>query len=486
MSLFAHAAGNRAPAVRNPAAQGTFYPEDAAELARMVDGFLAAPALIPPPAGRVRAVIAPHAGYVYSGALAGQALRLIPADTRRVIILAPSHHVGFEGTSLPAYQLFHNALGNIPLDAGCASLRTQDPALFRDLPEAHAEEHALEVMLPFLQRRLKRFTLIPIVVGQRFDAGSIARALAPLLADPATALVVSSDLSHYHPYAEANRLDHACLGRILALDASGLQDQELCGQAPVTCLLALAKLKGWRPVLVGSTNSGDTAGDKSRVVGYGAVAFLETAAGGATPATTTTTTAAAAAEPPLLTPAQQKALLALARDTIAAKLAGRPPPELPVDGPLFRKKLGCFVTLHLDGNLRGCIGNIFPAYPLANGIQENALNAAFEDPRFPPVSARELPRCQIEISVLTQPAPLSYASAADLLAKLKPNVHGVVLRQGYNQSTFLPQVWEQLPDKEEFLEHLCRKGGMAADAWRDPGRMTVETYQAFVFGEPGH
>ncbi len=486
MSLSAHAAGSVTPAVREPAAQGTFYPEDAAELARMVDGFLTAPALIPPPVGRVRAVIAPHAGYVYSGALAGQALRLVPADTKRVIILAPSHHVGFDGTSLPAYQLFHNALGNIPLDAACAVLRTQDPRLFHNLPEAHAEEHSLEVMLPFLQRRLKRFTLIPIVVSQRFDAGAIAKALAPLLKDPATALVVSSDLSHYHPYAEANRLDRACLARILAVDADGLQNQELCGQAPVTCLLALAKLKGWTPVLVGSTNSGDTAGDRSRVVGYGAVAFTETAAASAAPDKTPKAAATMAAEPPLLTPAQQQALLTLARDTITAKLAGRPLPELPVDGPLFRKKLGCFVTLHLDGDLRGCIGNIFPAYPLAKGIQENALNAAFEDPRFPPVSARELPHCQIEISVLTQPAPLPYSSAADLLAKLKPNVHGVVLQQGYNQSTFLPQVWEQLPGKEEFLEHLCRKGGMAADAWRDPQHMTVETYEAFVFGEPGH
>jgi len=491
MSLFAHAVAG-IPAVREPAAQGTFYPDDPAELTRQVDGFLAAPSTAAPlPPGRVRAVIAPHAGYIYSGALAARALRLLPADTRRVIVLAPSHHVGFDGAALPGCEVFHNALGNLPLDtAACTALAGQAPTLFHILPEAHAEEHALEVMLPFLQRHLKRFTLVPVVVGQRFDAERIARALAPLLDDPGTALVASSDLSHYHPYAAAKRLDQACLDRLLALDAAGLQDQELCGVAPVTCLVALAKAKGWTPALVGYCNSGDTAGDKGRVVGYGAVAFVESAAArkaavaAAPAAAPSDRPAAGAGTPPLLSPAQQQALLAFARETIAAKLAGRPLPDLPVDGPLFRQKLGCFVTLHLDGDLRGCIGNIFPVQPLARAVRENALNAAFDDPRFPPLTAGELPRCHLEISVLTQPEPLPYADAAELLARLKPNVHGVVLRQGYNQSTFLPQVWEQLPRKEAFLEHLCLKGGMAPDAWRDPRRMEVQTYQAFVFGEP--
>lgn len=486
-------AGGGGGSVHEPAVQGQFYPAEPEKLRALVEGYMAAPAVEPKLAGRVRAMISPHAGYVYSGSVAGQVLRLVPADTTRVIVLAPSHHVGFAGGSIPGFTAFRNALGEIVLDPEGAKLR-EKYEFFVDRADAHAKEHSLEVMLPFLQCRLKAFTLIPVVLGQRLDATAMAKALAPLMDDPKTVLVASSDLSHYKPYDTARQLDQDCVNTILKLDSAGLQKRELCGVAPVTVLVELARAKGWTPTLVDYKNSGDTAGDKSRVVGYAGIVFTEPAVAAATAATQATTkpeetpavkeNAKPQTKEPLLPVATQKQVLELARTTIVARLQKKPLPALPAGHELLEKKLGCFVTLHKAGELRGCIGHIFPQKVLVQAVQDLAQAAAFEDPRFRPVQEPEMATIDLEISVLTVPQDLPYKDGDDLLAKLQPNVHGVVLRQGlYRQSTFLPQVWEQIPDKVQFLQHLCLKGGMAADAWKDPKTMTVQTYEAFVFGE---
>ena len=150
--------------------------------------------------------------------------------------------------------------------------------------------------------------------------------------------------------------------------------------------------------------------------------------------------------------------------------------------PLMGELRGCFVTLHKHGQLRGCIGTIEPVYPLAEGVERNAQNAAFRDPRFRPLGAKELKEIDIEVSVLTVPETIHFTDGEDLKSKLIPNVHGVILSRGMHRSTFLPQVWAQLPDKEQFLQRLCLKGGMPAQAWQDP-ETTVQVYQAEVFGE---
>ncbi len=180
---------------------------------------------------------------------------------------------------------------------------------------------------------------------------------------------------------------------------------------------------------------------------------------------------------------EKRALLTLARSAIAAHLD----PDRAVIRPdpvtqSLSEKRGCFVTLHLNGSLRGCIGSIEPVKPLAEGIEENALNAAFRDPRFPPLKRSELPKVHIEISVLTPPEPLAFSDPEDLKNQLEPNVHGVILSKGWHQSTFLPQVWEQLPDTEIFLAHLCQKAGMSPTCWRDE-KIVVKTYEANYFAE---
>ena len=150
--------------------------------------------------------------------------------------------------------------------------------------------------------------------------------------------------------------------------------------------------------------------------------------------------------------------------------------------PAVHEKRGCFVTLHQRGNLRGCIGTIEPEQALINGVEENAVNAAFRDPRFSPLREKDLSSIEIEVSVLTVPEKLGFEDGEDLKSQLKPGIHGVILSKGWQRATFLPQVWEQLPDKEEFLQHLCQKAGMGSNCWKDPGTV-VEVYEAEYFSE---
>jgi AmmeMemoRadiSam system protein A len=179
-----------------------------------------------------------------------------------------------------------------------------------------------------------------------------------------------------------------------------------------------------------------------------------------------------------------KYLLDLARKTIKNRLSNSEPPRIdPETVPQkLQERLGTFVTVTIDGNLRGCIGHIIPRETLIEGIRENALNAAFRDPRFPPLTQEEFDQIELEISILTRPQELAYTDANDLLAKLRPGVDGVIIKRGYHEATFLPQVWEQLPDKKEFLTHLCLKAGLSPDSWKKE-KLVVSTYQVQAFEE---
>jgi AmmeMemoRadiSam system protein A len=185
-----------------------------------------------------------------------------------------------------------------------------------------------------------------------------------------------------------------------------------------------------------------------------------------------------------LTEDQGKFLLKVARQTIEQELFTRKGDA--VGGKdlagIFHTRRGTFVTLTEKGNLRGCIGHIIPQETLIEGVRENAINAAFRDPRFPPLSAEEWQDVKIEVSILTDPKPLSYADARDLLQKVRPGIDGLIIKKGYYQATFLPQVWEQLPDRKEFLTHLCYKAGLDGDAWKK-GVLEVSTYQVQAFEE---
>ena len=262
------------PTLRPPAVAGLFYPASAAELRADVEGYLRdAPAGdgVPPP----KAVIAPHAGYVYSGPIAGSAFRVlsdVAATIERVVLLGPSHFVPIQGLALPGHESFVTPLGEVEIDAKGAQTALRLPQV-RVVPEAHAREHSLEVELPFLQVLLGDFELVPLTVGQA-GPEEVAEVLDRLWGGPETLIVISSDLSHYLPYDAAQRADRATADRILALHGP-LDPYQACGAMPINGLLHAARERGLSSRLLDLRNSADTAGDPSRVVGYGAFAFHE-------------------------------------------------------------------------------------------------------------------------------------------------------------------------------------------------------------------
>jgi AmmeMemoRadiSam system protein B/AmmeMemoRadiSam system protein A len=451
--------------VRPAAVAGMFYPGARDELCQMIRSFLKDARGVKVP-GKIRGLVSPHAGYIYSGIVAAAGYRQIDPSTRTVILLGPSHRVPLRVASIPGVRAYRTPLGDVRL-ARLASTLRWSPG-FESVPQAHRAEHSLEVQLPFLQVALKEFEIVPILTGGT-DPEVLAAKLAPHIGED-TLVVASSDLSHYYSYETATALDRICTTAISDSKFSDMPLCEACGKQAVLTLMHIAKTKGWQGRLVDYRNSGDTAGDKNRVVGYASIAFADRK--GMTRRMKET-----------FSTRDRKALLRLARSAIEARLVKGAKVDKPGRGsPVLNQLRGCFVTLRKHGRLRGCIGTIKPMYSLLECVARNAQSAAFEDPRFPALSADELDEIEIEISLLSVPEAFSFNDGEGLKRKLKPNVHGVILSRGMHRSTFLPQVWKQLPGKEQFLEHLCLKGGMSPNAWRDP-RTKVEVYKAEVFGE---
>jgi len=452
-------------AVRPEAVAGLFYPGQPEALRDMVANQLkeAAGANVN---GRIRGLVSPHAGYVYSGIVAAAGYRQLDPSFKTVILLGPSHRFPLSGASIPCVKAYRTPLGDVPLAPLAVTL--QASPLFESVPQAHRREHSLEVQLPFLQVTLKEFRIVPILTNNG-DPKALAATLAPHIGED-TLVVASSDLSHYYPYEKAVSLDRLFTAAVPALAFSDVTRCEACGKQAVLTLMHIAKIKGWEGMLIDYKNSGDTAGSKDQVVGYASVAFVDRKE-------------ASNRMNETLPTKDRKALLKLARSAIEAKLVKGAKVERP--GPLppsLTEVCGCFVTLHKHGQLRGCIGSIEPVSSLVECVESNARSAAFRDPRFPPLSRDELSDIDIEVSVLSVPQRLDFTDGEDLKRQLEPLVHGVILSRGLNRSTFLPQVWKQLPDKEQFLGHLCQKGGMPQKAWQDP-ETKVEVYQAEVFGE---
>ena len=475
----------KTPSVREPAVAGLFYPADAADLTRTIDRLLAT-AKPEPGGGDLKALICPHAGYAYSGLTAAFSYKLLAGrDFQTVILLAPSHYALFKGAAVCAADVYRTPLGDVPVSAKARTLAMVRPfvaeprvALQRPdwsgqashaLPPVGADtpetwEHSGEVQVPFLQMVLKNFQLLPVVFGVT-DPELAARALAGML-DGRTLVIASSDLSHYHPYADAKALDSRCVAAICNLDTEQIKSQEACGLLPVRTLMHLAKLRGWNARLLDMRNSGDVTGDKSRgVVGYAAIAFYAPESQGY-PAD------------------ERKLLLELARKTLREVVMEGRVPAMDADAmpAKFRQRKGCFVTLTKGGGLRGCIGHIVATMPLYQAVIDNTRSAATRDSRFQPVRTDELGKIEIEISVLTEPQALEFAAPAELLDKLRPGIDGVVLHVGGRSATYLPQVWEHLPKKEDFLNTLAQKAGCPADAWRGAG-VKVLTYQVEAFKE---
>lgn len=470
---------------------GSWYPGDAAALRTMLNGFLAAAG--EPAGGAPCAMIVPHAGYRFSGAVAGHAYaQLQGRAVDRVVVMGPTHRVPMADlASVPSASWYETPLGRLEIDRDAVARLLKHPR-FRSIPQAHAGEHSVEIQLPFIQVVAPAAKIVPIVVGQLSPEGvrDIAAALAAVL-DGRTVVLASSDFTHYGPNydyvpfredVEENlrRLDMGAYERIAARDIEGFMrycgetGATICGRDDIAVLLAMLP-KGATARLLKYDTSGRMMGDFGNSVSYLAVAFDGAWAGREKQEATPMTDANDA-----LPAADRAALLKLARGTLERYFdTGRmpSPEELGVTvTPPMERVMGAFVTLTEEKELRGCIGEIYPRRELYKAVMEHAIDSAIHDRRFLPVSRGELSKLAFEISALEPPRPVD--SYRDIVI----GKHGVVLRKGGASAVFLPQVApEQGWGLEETLAHLSMKAGLPADAWKEGAKF--EVFEAIVFGE---
>jgi len=460
--------------VREPAVAGRFYPANPDELRAVIRGFLSAAratktspdSLMPSPEPRhtsPKGIIAPHAGYVYSGPIAGSAyaaLRGLRGRVRRVILFGPAHFVPLRGIAIPTADAFQTPLGLVPIDCEAAERALSLPFVVLN-DAAHAREHSLEVHVPFLQELLGDFQVVPLAVGE-VTAEEVSQLIELLWGGEETLFVVSSDLSHFHDYETAVRVDTETARLIESLRFQELTGERCCGFRPIGGMLEAARRRGLRVRQLDLRNSGDTAGSRDRVVGYGAF-VVESAEDE-------------------LTGADRRTLLDVAAKSIAYGVdTGR---ELAIDlenqpGRLLARQ-ACFVTLHVGGKLRGCMGSLEGSEPLIANVARNAWLAAFRDPRFGKLTCDEFANLEIHISLLSPPEELNFQSEADLLSQMRPGVDGLTLIEGGRRGTLLPSVWRSVRDAHEFLAHLKKKTGLAPNYWSDTIR--VERYTAESIG----
>jgi AmmeMemoRadiSam system protein B/AmmeMemoRadiSam system protein A len=443
--LFAVPLGCKAE-TKEPSVAGTFYPAEKNILKGSVEGFLSK-VENKNQSGRLVAIISPHAGYMYSGQVAAYGYKNIEgSDIKKVILIGPSHHVSFKGASVYTKGNFKTPLGNVKIDEKLAGDLLNENADVRFYPEAFEKEHSIEVQLPFLQTVLKDFTIVPILVGyptrQTFE--HLISRLTEIL-DEKTLLIASTDLSHYHDYLTANKMDSriiSAIERLSVMDTERLlrtNEAELCGGFPVLITMAVSRQAGANlGVLFKYANSGDVTNDREKVVGYASIGLYKT----------------------LFTDEEKKGLLDLARNAITGYVTNGKIPEVEIKNPKLKTDGAVFVTIKTNGSLRGCIGHIQPIMPLYQSVIKNAVDACSSDPRFPPMKKDELKDMDVEISILSPLEPLK-----DVKNIVK---HGLVIVKGMQRGILLPQVAKELGwDRDIFLEQICLKAGLPKGAWKD-------------------
>jgi len=461
--------------IRPPAAAGTFYPDDPAQLQEMVDSLLGQTQQLPQ---EPIALITPHAGYVFSGAVAAAAFKQLEGRRYEAIVLLGTNHyaAGFQRIAIWPSGAYSTPLGLLPVDSDLAqSILAADPQHIVADRGVHLAEHSIEVELPLLLRACGAVPFVPILIGQPSweNCQALSTALAKALRGKKALIIASTDMTHYPSYDDAVQVDTATLLAIQSFDPQAVVENSkrwlsrgvanlyctLCGEGTVlTAMMAAKELGANRVTVLKYANSGDTPyGDKNQVVGYGALMFWKE-------------------ETTMLNAEEKATLLRMARETLQQYLINGTMPQYQVNQPALKQTSGAFVTLKEKGQLRGCIGNMWSSQELYRTVQEMAIAAATGDPRFPAVSKEELAEIEIEISVLS---PLQYVHAME---EIEVGRDGLYITLGPYSGVLLPQVatdWGW--DREEFLREVCLKAGLPADAWQK-GAMLYR-FSAQVFGE---
>jgi AmmeMemoRadiSam system protein B/AmmeMemoRadiSam system protein A len=508
------AAPSFAPAgnVRPAALAGSWYPDDQvfvqAETHRMLRAAPAAPSV----KGRPVALVVPHAGWRYSGALAATAFRTIRrGEFDRVVLVAPSHHARFKGYSIDGAAAYRTPLGDIPLCRKSIDALS-DGRLVREVKGAAGPEHAVEIELPFLQETLAEFLLVPILVGDTTPEQE--RALAERLAtlhDGRTLFVFSSDFTHYGPrfdyapfggtgsaLARIRELNNSAIDHLRRIDSEGFRahlaetGNTICGRNPLRVMLELLPkiAPKAKAVLLGHYASGEMGwaqGDNS--VSYVAMAYTldETVPGD--PISGPPRYVAVPQDAPPTSDVLGRRLVRLARATLQTRLGGSDALSQELSayprGPVHERLQGAFVTLERTdpkeieayGRLRGCTGQIIPKYPLYEAVAYAALTASLHDRRFRPVQPEELDRLEVSVTVLSPQRPI------EAWKEIRLGEHGIILEKDGHRAVFLPQVpGEQGWNLEQTLTALARKAGLSGDAWREDTQFMVFTGQVFREG----
>jgi hypothetical protein len=446
--------------VKEPSVAGHFYPAQPEALREMLRGFLQA-AHPPAPKGHLVALISPHAGYIYSGGVAAWGYKLLEdKDIQTVLLLGPAHRWGKRGISIWPKGVFRTPLGELKVDSRLAKTLLSPEKGVDFYPQAFRGEHSLEVQLPLLQTVLQgEFKIVPILLGTPTREGfqHLREALTRALQDRDDALlIISTDLSHYHPYDKAVEIDQRFLQALRRLDTAGLQHllsqrrAEACGAWAVLLGLEVSRALGANKAeVLKYANSGDTAGGRDRVVGYASVALLR--------------------EP--LSAQEERQLLTLAYQSIRGYILNGTIPPAKIRNPKFLATQATFVTITKGGRLRGCIGDVLPSRALYQSVQQNAVAAATRDPRFPPLSKEELQHIELEISILSPLKPLRQPRDVQV------GRDGLYLVKGRHRGLLLPQVPLQLGwSKEEFLQQLCLKAGIT-----EPLNQCLQNAQLYRF-----
>lgn len=394
-------------ALRPAAVAGLFYPSDPTELRASVQRTLA-----DAPEGNARVVVAPHAGHEFSGHLAARAVAALDPGLERIAVLGPNHRVPYRGMCTPGAELLATPLGEVAV---------WEPVAIPASERVHRNEHCIEVELPFIQVRFPRASVFPVVVAE--EPEPVAELIRVVLEDPKAGLIISSDMSHFLPAGLAERTDAQTLAAVAEFQQIG--ENGACVRMAWDGLTRYAASCGLAPEVLGRAHSGEVSGDNGSVVGYAAVAYRDVG----------------------------EQLPALARAAIKGE-------QLDLHHPWLRCPGASFVTLTQNGRLRGCIGALEAYQPLAEDVAAHARAAAFGDPRFPPLGPDE--SFEVEVSVLCPQRSLGRLTYEEALQAIRPGL-GVTLGGG---ATFLPQVWEELPEPRQFLDHLVAKADWRS--WPDP------------------
>ncbi len=470
--------------VREAAYAGKFYTGDKKELNRQLAYFFSKAK--PKKAGITRAVISPHAGYVFSGQVAASAFNQVDAnrDIKNVFLLGSAHRVRVSQASVFAGKAYKTPLGKVEINQKIVSELLENKQFFKFNQSAHEQEHSLEVQLPFLQHHLKKpFRIVPILINTRShqELKAIANTLGEYYTE-SNLFVVSTDFSHYPKHKDACKVDSLTAQAVASGNPSELYAQiqanskknmknlhtSMCGLSAVMVMLNLVEENNHVVEKIEYMNSSDSPhGEKNRVVGYWAMRVAESAS----------SQNSSKENDFQLTNTEKQKLLDIARKTINYYLKNNKLPPLDEDlSETLQVKTGCFVTLHKNGRLRGCIGNFGGQMPLAEGVQEMAVAAATEDRRFSKVQPEEMDNIEIEISVLT---PLKKIESLD---EFELGRHGIYIKKGMRTGTYLPQVADARDwTKEEFVSHCAQnKAGIGAEGWKNA---ELYTYEAIIFSE---